>query len=121
MTTSIITTFFAGALLLGAAAPAFADRVFPPSHLSSNAEFDAGTFSEQAVRDAWYHEDESARRASLKDNETHEPAPYPSMYYFVKMRYYANGESEKFKKLRSRGPQDAITIVDQEQSAHNRS
>ena len=121
MTTSIINTIFAGALLLGAATPASADRVFPPPHLSPDAEFDVGTVTEQVIRDAWCHEDESDRRASLRDNEARGPSPYPSMYYFVKVRYYANEESEKFKNNRSRDPRDVITIVDQKQSAHDRS
>ena len=112
MTTSrsIINTIIAGVLaFLGAIAPASADRVFPPAHLSPDAVFDSGTVSDQAVRDAWYHEGESDRRASLKDNETQESSPHPSRYYFAKVRvfppFHLNGEGAATNEYRDGEPQ----------------
>ena len=123
MTTSIsiINTIIAGALVLGAAAPASADRVFPPSHLSPDAVFDTGTVSEQAVRDAWYHEGESDRRVSLKDNEMHETSPHPSMYYFVKIHEFGNPETNRLEKFRSMDSTPDVKIVDEERVAGDKS
>ena len=86
---SIVGTIISGiAFSLVAIAPASADRVFPPSHLSPDAAFVAGTVSDEAVKGAWYHEDGTDQRASLQDNETQQSSPYPSEYYFTKARVF---------------------------------
>ena len=86
--TSIINTIFVSALFLGAAVPVSADPVFPPRHLSSSAVFGAGSASEGEIGDAWYHESQSDQRVSLKGNETQTSSPYPSTYYFAKIRVF---------------------------------
>jgi hypothetical protein len=119
---SIINTIAAGALLfVGAIAPASADRVFPPNHLSPDAVFNTGTVSDQAVRDPWYFDAESDRRTSLKDNETHESSPYPSMYYFVNIRNHANDERAKLNEYRRTERQPDMRIADEDRIANDKS
>ena len=100
--TSMMSSIFAGALILGIAGPANADRVFPPSHLAPNAQFPAGTASEQDVGDAWYQTQTAEQRDSLQANEIRERSPYPTMYYFVNIRGHANDERaslDRFEKV----------------------
>jgi hypothetical protein len=119
---TINSTIIAAVLLfLGAIAPASADRVFPPAHLSPEAVFDTGAASEQAVPGAWYHEDESGRRASLRQSETRESSPYPSLYYFVKIRDHANDESARLEAYRSTRRGDETTIADKARVADDQS
>jgi len=126
MTTStknaIINTIAAGTLLLlGANAPASADRVFPPSHLSPDAVFDTGTVSDQTVRAPWYFDAESDRRTSLKVKEVQESSPYPSMYYFVNIRNHANDESAKLNEYRRTQRRPDIKIADEDRIANDKS
>ena len=100
--TSMISSIFAGALILGATGPVNADRVFPPSHLASDAQFPAGTASEQNVEDAWYQTQTAEQRDSLQASEIRERSPYPTMYYFVNIRGHANDERaslDQFEKV----------------------
>jgi hypothetical protein len=105
---SITGTIISGiALFLAAIAPASADRVFPPPHLSPDAVFEAGTIGDTAVEDAWYLEAGSDRRASLKDNETQESSPYPSSYYFARAHVFPpphiNDGSVEYRSTERRG------------------
>ena len=123
--TSIINTIFAGALVLGAAAPASADHVFPPRHLSPDAVFNTGTVSEGAIGDPWYHEGESDRRVSLKENETQTSSPNPSTYYFAKIRIFPpshlNSESVTGDEYHNLQRDGEIKIADEERVADDKS
>jgi hypothetical protein len=123
MTTSntIINTIIASALIFGATAPASAEIVFPPAHLSSDAVFERGTVSDETIGNAWYHQNESERRANLTVQETQESSPYPSTYYFVKIRDHANDESARLNKYRSNSRNTEIKIADKARVADDQS
>ncbi len=123
---SIVGTVISGvALFLAAIAPASGDHVFPPSHLSPDAVFATGTVSDQAVRGAWYFEDNSGPRASLKGTEKQESSPYASSYYFAKARVFpprhSNNISVSRNKNRSLASSNVANVADQEPIADDNS
>ncbi len=122
---SIVGTIISGITLFLAAAPASGDPVFPPSHLSPDAVFATGTVSDQAVKGAWYFEDEADRRVSLKDTEKQESSPYASSYYFAKARVFpprhSNNTSVSRDENRSLAPSNVANVADQESIADDNS
>ena len=114
-----------GALLAGllalSATPGHADPVFPPAHISPDASFATGSPSALKAGEGWCHESQAARRQTIASAEVHEASPYPSMYYFINIRSYANEESTNLEKYRPLDRRTEIKIADQEQFEDSRS
>ena len=77
-----------------------ADRIFPPSHLSAEASFNEPEVSEGNFTRPWYEETNLAQVEALKAEETIEPSPYVSQYYFVLARSYANDLAQELERLK---------------------
>ena len=77
-----------------------AERIFPPSHLSAEASFNEPEVSEGNFTRPWYEEKNLAQVEALKVEETIEPSPYISQYYFVLARSYANDLAQELERLK---------------------
>ena len=116
-----LTVALLAGLLALSATPAHADPVFPPAHLSPDASFTTGGPSSLKTGEGWYHESQAVRRRTLTSAEVHETSPYPSMYYFINIRSYANDESANLDRYRPVDRRTEIKIADQEQFEDGRS
>ncbi len=97
---SLIGTALSATLYLALSGPAAAERVFPPPHLSPDAQFSAGVNNGEKVASPWYEQNDASRKARLAAQENREPSPYPSMYYFYSIRGSANDESANLAGFR---------------------
>ncbi len=116
-----LTVALLAGLLALSANPGQADPVFPPAHISPDASFATGSPGSLKTGEGWYHESQAARRQTVTSAEVHETSPYPSMYYFINIRSYANDESANLEKYRPLDRRTEIKIADQEQFEDSRS
>ena len=80
----------------------YADRVFPPAHLSVDAQFAETEVSDKPFERPWYEEGNLNQVEVLKAEEKIEPSPYVNQYYYVLARSYSNdlaGEVARLKRL----------------------
>ena len=104
-------TLFALIVTASVSAPVTAAPVFPPAHLNASAAFSSGTASVRDPADAWYHAAGRTARTGLINGEAKQVSPYPSVYYFYKLRNYANDESARIRDLEGKGTSVPIDIV----------
>lgn len=94
------STALSASLALVLSGPVTAEPVFPPPHLSADAQFSAGANNGEKVAIPWYELGDAERKGRLVAQEIRQPSPYPSMYFFYRIRAYANDESANLERLR---------------------
>ncbi|MEM7469055.1 MAG: hypothetical protein AAF387_19525 [Pseudomonadota bacterium] len=79
---------------------AFAERIFPPTHISDAANFTESVVSEVDFSRPWYETENLNQVETIRIAEKIEPSPYSSQYYFVLARSYANDLSQEVVRLK---------------------